>query len=101
MGKYDHLKLPLFKADIERQKRGGGGGFKMPDGRNKSQFSQQAQQTSEQLGQTCADLKEKFPNIDPKLIFEINIAQSLAVDAFEQTLAGMDIHVLSVAEGKK
>ena len=101
MERYDHLKLPLFKADIERQKRGGGGGFKLPEGRNKNQFSQQAQQTSEQLSQTCADLKTKFPNIDPKLIFEININQSLAVDAFEQTLAGMDIHVLSVAEGKK
>jgi len=101
MEKYDHLKLPLFKADIERQKRGGGCGFKIPDGRNKNQFSLQAQQKSDQLSQTCTDLKTKFPNIDPKLIFEINIDQSLAVDAFEQTLAGMDIHVLSVAEGKK
>lgn len=101
MEKYDHLKLPLFKADVERQKRGGGGGFKMPDGRDKNQFSQQAQQKSEQLSQTCTELKTKFPNIDSNLIFEINIDQSLAVDAFEQTLAGMDIHVLSVAEGKK
>ena len=100
MEKYDHLKLPLFKADVERQKRGGGG-FKMSDGRDKSQFSEQAQQKSEQLTQTCTELKTKFPNIDPNLIFEINIDQSLAVDAFEQTLAGMDIHVLSVAEGKK
>ncbi|MDQ6957214.1 MAG: S8 family peptidase, partial [Mariprofundaceae bacterium] len=101
MEKHDHLKLPLFKGEIERQKRGGGGDYKLPDGRNKSQFSQQAQQKSEQLSQTCADLKNKFPNIDPKLIFEINIDQSLAVDGFEQTLASMDIHVLSVAEGKK
>jgi len=101
MKKYNHLKLPLFKADVDRQKRGGGGGFKMPEGRDKHQFSQKSQQQSEQLSQTCADLKTKFPNIDPKLIFEININQSLAVDAFEQTLAGMDIHVLSVAEGKK
>jgi hypothetical protein len=53
----------------------------LPEGRNKNQFSQQAQQTSEQLSQTCADLKTKFPNIDPKLIFEININQSLAVDS--------------------
>ena len=101
MEQYDHLRLPLFKSDIERQKHGGGGGFKMPAGRDKSQFSQQAQQKSQQLSQTCADLKTQFPNVDPKLIFEINIDQSLAVDNFEQTLAGMDIHVLSVAEGKK
>jgi len=101
MEKHKHLKLPLFKADIERQKRGGGGGFKLPEGRNKSQFSQQAQQKSEQLNQTSADLKTKFPTIDSKLIFEINIDQSIAVDAFEQTLASMDIHVLSVAEDKK
>jgi len=101
MQKYNHLKLPLFMADIKRQKRRGGGGFKLPEGRNKGQFSQQAQQKSEQLSQTYADLKTKFPKIDPKLIFAINIDQSIAVDAFEQTLASMDIHVLSVAEGKK
>ncbi len=101
MEKHSHLKLPLFKADIERQKRGGGGGFKLPVGRNKNQFSQQSQQTIKQLSQTCADLKTKFPKIDPKLIFEINIDQSLAVDGFEKTLASMGIHVLSVAEGKK
>ena len=101
MEKYDHLKLPLFKADVERQTRGGGGGFKMPEGRDKNQFSQQAQQKSEQLSQSCASLKTKFPKIDPELIFAININQSLSIDAFEQTLAGMDIHVLSVAEGKK
>ncbi len=101
MERHEHLKLPLFQGNVERQKRGGGGGFKLPDGRNKNQFSQQAQQKSEQLSQTCADLKTKFPTIDSKLIFEINIDQSLAVDAFEQTLASMDIHVLSVAEGKK
>jgi len=101
MKKYDHLKLPLFKADVERQKRAAAGGFKMPVSRDKSQFSKQAQQKAVQLSQTCDDLKAKFPNIDPKLIFEINIDQSLSVDAFEQTLASMDIHVLSVAEGKK
>lgn len=101
MEKYDHLKLPLFKADINRQKRSGGGGFEMPADRDKNKFSQQAQQKSEQLNQTCADLKTKFPNIDPKLIFEININQSLSVEAFEKTLAGMDINVLSIAEGKK
>ncbi len=101
MEQHDHLTLSLFKSDIERQKRGGGGGFKMPAGRDKNQFSQQAQQKSQQLSQTCDDLKTQFPKIDSKLIFEINIDQSLAVDSFEKTLASMDIHVLSVAEGKK
>ena len=101
MEQYDHLKLPLFKSDIERQKRGGGGSFKMPADRDKKQFSQQARQKSQQLSKSCDDLKTQFPNIDPTLIFEINIDQSLAVDSFEKTLASMDIHVLSIAEGKK
>jgi hypothetical protein len=101
MEKHNHLKLPLFKANVKRKKRGGGGGFEIPDGRNKHQFSQQLQQKSEQLSKTCADLKTKFPMIDSKLIFAININQSLAVDAFEKTLTRMDIHLLSVAKGKK
>lgn len=101
MEKHNHLKLPLFKANVKRKKRRGGGGFEIPDGRNKHQFSQQLQQKSEQLSKTCADLKTKFPMIDSKLIFAININQSLAVDAFEKTLTRMDIHLLSVAEGKK
>lgn len=44
MEKYQHLKLPLFQSNIERQKRRGGGGFSLPPGRDKAGFSQRANQ---------------------------------------------------------
>ena len=101
MEKYNHLKLPLFHADVERQKRGGGG-FSFPEGRNKSQFSHHAQQQAEKLSNAFAASKKQFAGrIDSSLIFEIEINQSVSPDAFEQTLGSMGIHVLSVVEGKK
>jgi len=101
MDKYQHLKLPLFQGDIERKKRGGGGGFTLPTGRNKTNFSQQAKQISETLRQNFSAIKTQFPRIDPSLIFEIEINQSLSAESFEKTLGSMEIHVLSVAEDKK
>lgn len=102
MKQYQHLKLPLFKANIDRQKRSSGGGFSLPQGRNKAQFSQKVKQESEKLSQSFSALKNQFSGkIDPTLIFEININQSVFTDAFETTLASMGIHILSVAEGKK
>lgn len=101
MEKYSHLKLPLFKSDFERQKHGGGG-FNLPDKRNKSQFSQQAIQKAENLANAFSiSKKQLFSRIDPSLIFEIEINQSVSPDAFENTLGSMGIQVLSVAEGKK
>ena len=101
MEKYQHLKLPLFQGDVERQKHGGGG-FSLPQGRNKAQFSQQAIQKAENLSKIfSASKKQLSGRIDPALIFEIEINQSVFPDTFEETLASMGIHVLSVAEGKK
>ena len=102
MEEYQHLRLPLFQANVERQKRSGSGGFSLPQGRNKAQFSQKAKQESEKLSQSFSALKNQFSGkIDPTLIFEININQGVSPDAFEKTLASMGIHILSVAEGKK
>jgi Subtilase family len=102
MQRHDHLKLPLFQGNIERQTRGGGGGFKMPQGRNKAQFSQRASQIANDLSRAfSASKKQLSGRIDPTLIFEIEINQSISSDAFEETLTSMGIHVLSVAEGKK
>ena len=102
MEKYNHLKLPLFKGDFERQKHGGGGGFSFPQERNKAQFSQQAIQKAENLSNAfLASKKQLSGKIDPTLIFEIEINQSVSPDAFENTLESMGIQLLSVAEGKK
>ena len=34
MNTYDHLPLPVHQADVQRQTRGGGGGYKLPEGRD-------------------------------------------------------------------
>ncbi len=102
MEKHQHLKLPLFQGNVERQKRVGGGGFKSPPDRNKSQFSQLATQKAENLSSAFSALKNQLSGrIDPSLIFEIKINQGVSPDGFEKTLASMGIHVLSVAEDKK
>ncbi len=102
MDKRDHLKLPLFKGNIERQKRGGGGGFSVPTGRDKSDFAHQLSQKADELTTSYSTLKQKFSGrIDPSLIYEIEINQSVHTEGIENTLSSMGIHVLSVAEGKK
>lgn len=102
MERHQHLRLPLFQGNVERQKRGGGGGFKVPEGRSKSQFTQQAQAKAERLGSSFSEIRNQFSGrIDPTLIFEIEINQSVSPEGFEQTLSSMGIHVLSVVEGKK
>ena len=102
MQRHDHLKLPLFQGNIERQTRKGGGGFEMPQGRNKAQFSQQASQKADDLSREFAASRERLSGrIDPTLIFEIEINQSVSADDFETDLLRMGMHVLSVAEGKK
>jgi hypothetical protein len=101
MEKYQHLKLPLFQGNVERQKHGGGG-FSLIQGRDKAKFSQQVCQKAENLSSAFSALKKQLSvKIDPSLIFQIEINQSVSPDAFEKTLASMDIHVLLIAEGKK
>ena len=96
MEKYEHLKLPVFKGNIERQKRGGGGGFSLPSGRNKGTFTQQATQKAEELASSFSALKNKFSGmIDASLIFEIEINQGVPIGGFEKTLSSMGIHVIS------
>lgn len=102
MDKREHLKLPLFKGNIERQKRGGGGGFSVPTGRVKSNFAHQSSQKADELTTSYLTLKQNFSGrIDPSLIYEIEINQSVHSEGIENTLSSMGIHVLSVAEGKK
>lgn len=102
MEKYEHLKLPVFKGNIERQKRRGGGSFTLQPGRNKRTFSQQAAQKADELVSSFSALKNKFSGkIDTTLIYEIEINQSVSPDGFEKTLLSMGIHVLFISEEKK
>lgn len=102
MVKHDHLQLPIFQNNIERQKNGGGGGYKSPAGRVKATFSSTAQQATDVITQSHARLKQKFlGQISPSLIYEIAINQSVSPESFESSLSSMGIHVLSIAENKK
>jgi hypothetical protein len=49
MNKYEHLSLPVYRGNIERSKNSGGSNPKIPEGRNKTEFSQKAVQNAEQL----------------------------------------------------
>ncbi|MDM8540590.1 S8 family peptidase [Desulfococcaceae bacterium HSG9] len=102
MEKLNHLKLPVFKDNVERHKRSGGGGYSLPSGRSKSTFAQQASQRADELTNIYSELKQKYSGeIDPSLIYEIEINQAVYPESFDKTLSSMGIHVLSVAEGKK
>jgi hypothetical protein len=102
MERHDHLRLPKFISDVERQKKKAGGGYSLPDGREKSDFSKNAQHKADKISQSFADLKQKFAGrITPSLIYEIEINQSVAMDTFEKSLSSMGIHVLSIAENRK
>lgn len=102
MEKREHLKLPIFKDNVERHKRPGGGGYSLLSGRDKSNFAQQASQKADKLTNSFSALKQKFSGqIDPSLIYEIEINQTVSPEGFDKTLSSMGIHVLSVAESKK
>ncbi|CAN2041776.1 hypothetical protein GMMP15_580014 [Candidatus Magnetomoraceae bacterium gMMP-15] len=60
MKKQQHLKLPLFQGNVERQKRRGGGHFSLPQGRNKAQFSQQARKKAKNLSSAFSALKKQI-----------------------------------------
>jgi hypothetical protein len=101
MNERQHLRLPLFSGNVERQKSGGGGGFSLPK-RDKIEFLQQAREETKKLDSSLATLKTYFAGIiDPSLIFEIEINQSVYVNGFDDILNSMGIHILSIAEGKK
>ena len=102
MEKRDHLKLPLFRGNMERQKRSGGGRYSFPSGRTKITFASKASQKADELIESYSALKRKYSGvIDPTLIYEIEINQSVSIENFEKILSSMGIHVLSVVEGKK
>lgn len=102
MNTYDHLPLPIFQADVQRQTGGRSGGYKIPDGRNKNTFSQEITQKANTIANSFQSLKNKYRGIiNPSLIYEIEVNQSVNPKGFEDELSRMGIHVLSIAENKK
>ncbi len=98
----EHLKLPIYKENIERFKRAGGGNSTIPEGRDKSEFSQNSIKKSQELINQHSQLKDKFSGkIDPSLIYEIEITQKMHIDTLVDNLEKMGIKVLSIAENKQ
>lgn len=102
MEKYEHLRLPIFQADLPRKKRGGGASPKLPTGRVKSQFSSDSINKVEELQNSISEQKKKFSGkVNPSLIFEMKINDSVSPDFWGNNLTSMGIQILSVAENKK
>lgn len=102
MDKLEHLPLPEFKADLERKKSGGGGGYTLPEGRSKRDYSQTQLRKAQAISHNFSKLKEQYKGrLDPHLIFEINVNNKIDTTTFEKELLKMGLDVLSVAEDKK
>lgn len=102
MAKYEHLPLTPFQGEVQRQIRGGGGGFKLPEERNKGDFTRETTSSVDNIISKFNIVKTKFSGIvNPSLIFELEINQSVDYKSLEQTMSSMGIHILSSAENKK
>jgi hypothetical protein len=102
MNKYDHLPLIVYKGEIQRQTRSGGGGYKALDEREKSRYSIEIKKKAEDILDSFKGIKKSFRGItNPSLIFEIEVNQSVDPAAIERLLVSMGIHILSISENKK
>ncbi len=102
MNRYEHLPLYPFQSEVPRQTRGGGGGYILPDKRNKSDFARETARNIDNVVNTFSTIKRKYSGIvTSSLIFEIEINQKVDFKALEQNLSSMGIHILSSAENKK
>ncbi len=99
MNRYEHLTLPIFKTEIERKKQGRGGGYKKSENRQKGFFAKNTIKKADELISSFKRIQSRFAGkIDPGLIYEIQINQSVFVQGFEDLLTSMGIRVLSIAE---
>jgi hypothetical protein len=102
MKHYEHLQLYPYQGEVQRQTRRSGSGYKLPPGRNKSQFSHVTSQKANEVTGSFNSVKTKFPGIkSSSLIFAIEINQSVNFKTIEQSFSSMGIHILSSAENKK
>lgn len=102
MNSYEHLPLNPYQGEIQRQTRVRGGGFKLLDDRIKSNYSRETTQKTEAVISSFNTIKNKYSGIlNPSLIFEIEVNQSVNYKTLEQTMASMGIHILASAENNK
>jgi len=100
MKQYEHLNLPEYQHIFERQKKGFSK-FKFPEGRIKRNFAERQEEKINEISADFNSLKDKYKEkIDPNLIFELKINQSVDVNFFEKELNRMNIKILSVTEKK-
>ncbi|WP_157468603.1 hypothetical protein [Desulfatibacillum aliphaticivorans] len=62
MEKFEHLPLPEFKADLERKKSSGGGGYTLPEGRSKRDYSRTQIRKAQAISHNFSKLKERKPS---------------------------------------
>ena len=104
MGSYEHLPLPEYRGDLNKQKnKKGKFGYKYPEGRDKISFGQQNIRKANKIVNSYRKLKDKYKNtIDVNLIYRIKINQSVDINSFDKNvLSSMGMEILSVAENKK
>jgi len=63
LNKYDHLPLTPFEGELQRQVRRGGGGYKLPAGREKSHFSQEIGNKADEIITSFNSVKSKYSGI--------------------------------------
>ncbi len=102
MNKYEHLNLPVYQGEIKRKKGGAPGSIELPLGRSKRDFAKDGISKADKLISVFAEKKTSiYDKINPSLIYEIEMSKKASPATFENTLSGMGIHILSVAENKE
>ena len=102
MKSYDHLPLRPLDGEFNRKKLGGGGGYQIPEGRDKRKYIDETLDKAKSIISSHEIIKNKFQGIvNPSLIFELEINQSVNFKTIKNELSKMDIHILSTAENKK
>ncbi|HHW04161.1 MAG TPA: S8 family peptidase [Thermoanaerobacterales bacterium] len=104
MANYEHLPLPEYQGDLNKQKnKNRKFMYKFPEGRDKISFGQQNINKADEIVSSFTKLKNKYKDtIDVNLIYRIRINQSVDINSFDKNiLSSMGMEILSVAENKK
>jgi hypothetical protein len=102
MNSYEHLQLIQYQGETQRQTKRVVVGYKMPEDRQKSDYSQNTTKKVEQVISSYTSLKNKFSGlVKSSLIFELEVNQSVDFMAIEKQLISMGIQVLASVENKK
>ncbi|WP_165612058.1 S8 family peptidase, partial [Alicyclobacillus tolerans] len=95
--------MPIFQRDLPKRNRQGGGGYKVPEGRQKSDYFDRTKAQADNIALSFNELRTKYSGrLNPHLIYRIKVNQSVDYTQFEKTLNALGgLTVLSVAEDKK